>query len=89
MNEEIVKNYEADYQFFLSEAARCCIEKDKSEIVVERTMMIGQIVAFKSAAYIMYFRLGMLSTGTYSNISSINRQCLIDREVTKIVKERS
>ena len=88
MIEEAIKIYETDFQFFLSEAARCTIEKDNSKIELERSIMAGEIIAFKGAAFVMYYRLRMLCPTRFPGLSSVSDQCHVDQEVEKIIKER-
>ena len=89
MKEQIIRTYEADYEFFLSEAARCTIEKDNSEIELERSIMVGEIIAFKGAAFVMYYRLRLLCPTRFSGLSSVSGQCHVDQEVEKIIKEKT
>jgi len=89
MIEEAIKTYETDFQFFLSEAARCAIEKEATELEIERTMLMGSIAAFKSAAFVMYYRLRLLCPTRFPGLSSVSGQCHVDQEVEKIIKEKT
>ena len=89
MKEQIIKTYEADYKFFLSEAARCTIEKNKDDTEFGRAMNFGMIIAFKSAAYIMYSRLNCIAPNYYPLIITAGIELCIEQRVAEIIKEKS
>ena len=85
--DKILSDYETDFQFVLSEAARCTLEKNKTEIEFERSLNLGMIIAFKSAAYMMYFRLSERWPAVYIPRSVAETQENIQQRVANKIEE--
>ena len=88
MNEEIVKNYEADFKFFCTLAASA--ERDGREYNLEACKAIckASYSAFKLAANQMLCRLELMDSRSYPYIGLGNRSFVIDKEIEKIHQKR-
>jgi len=89
MNEEVIKNYEADFLMFCRLAAMG--EIDQLEYIgdISEGIFIASIRAFKLAANQMYFRLEQAAPDKYPSISLECREFIIIANINTIIKERS
>ena len=87
MSDKTTAHYEHDFRFLISEAARCNIEKSKTEIEFERAINLGMIIGFKSAAYMIYFRLSEIEPEEYPARSVAETQENIQQRVANKIEE--
>ena len=88
MNKEMLKSYEADYQFFCEMAADTYIELDSYKMPYLRSIFTGVIEAYKLAANQMMSRLELLSPSSYPYSGQVNRSFNIQMFINLILERR-
>ena len=87
MNEQIIKDYEADLSLFCGLAADSQIEADGYNTLALKALCEASAGAFKLAACQMLYRLESLSPVNHPFSSLLNRDYIINTRID-IIRER-
>ena len=88
MNEDVIKNYETDFELFCSLAADSQLDSEKCREENEIAIYLASRHAFELAACQMMFRLELLEPQRYWFSGPDNRGKLIAARINFIIKEK-